>query len=786
MGFESFWTSKLPDWLARLWRWFLDAWVLIRVSRFAILGLVILAGFMLGSDQGRELLLSIADRNPPRQHAPWFVLLITTFFAFNVWTWARLMVSYRYLPAERGIIDERRLAKTFDRMREAGRAPSFAFEAKRDEIPEINQPVISDDEMAEWMVRLPRVLGVLVYLITAGSLFMAYLRFGPSLGEESSYRLLVWSAVIAFFSVPFYLFVRYRRDIIEFVITRYLLPADPTGAPLPMARARERLADALVVKSQNDVRERWQWCAWPDLPANTKVYLLLLTGLLVATCVWGIADPGTFGRYFGSTGTLFFGLAFWMGVGTWALFWLDHRRFPIITAAFVWALVLNLFGDNHAVRVAEPEQSNTGSTQQDKTLRRHDVASVVADWTTRSMAKQKGDPSDNVVLRPVIVATAGGGIRAGYWTATVLGRLDRQVSEFRDNLFAISAVSGGGLGAAAYVAASTGAGCKDADGVPLGIAEATLAMLSDDFLAPTLSGLLYRDLVTRFIPAWFIPDRAQALESAWEHAWATTCPQSAGAFSDPFLDLWPGEGYGPALLINGTMVQTGRRIITSNLLVHPEVFTEAHDFYDYFDRGDVRLSTAVHNGARFTYVSPAGTLSAKLGPSAKANREVTGQIIDGGYFENFGADTATDLLVALMNAMRKQAGPDIRIHPVVIQISSDPRLNAIADYDKSALSPSPDKRHSETFVPLVGIANTRGARGINAMKRLHRTTEETYGGTFAHFRLCVFEKLEEPPLGWVLSEAARDTIAKHFELACETPVRHDNALELQRLHSAFE
>jgi hypothetical protein len=48
----------------------------------------------------------------------------------------------------------------------------------------------------------------------------------------------------------------------------------------------------------------------------------------------------------------------------------------------------------------------------------------------------------------VIVAAAGGGLRAAYWTATLLGELhDRSNGDFSKSLFAISGVSGGALGA---------------------------------------------------------------------------------------------------------------------------------------------------------------------------------------------------------------------------------------------------------------------------------------------------------------------------------------------------
>ena len=61
-------------------------------------------------------------------------------------------------------------------------------------------------------------------------------------------------------------------------------------------------------------------------------------------------------------------------------------------------------------------------------------------------------------------------------------------------------------------------------------------------------------------------------------------------------------------------------------------------------------STAAHNSARFTYVSPAG----KLVSSRKGQNR--GYVIDGGYFENYGALTALELARQLVpRSSRKRA-----------------------------------------------------------------------------------------------------------------------------------
>ena len=95
-----------------------------------------------------------------------------------------------------------------------------------------------------------------------------------------------------------------------------------------------------------------------------------------------------------------------------------------------------------------------------------------------------------------------------------------------------------------------------------------------------------------------------------------------------------------------------------------QTFTDAADIYDLIgDNEDFRVSTAVNNSARFPYVAPAGTL--------RKDGKDTAHIVDGGYFENFGAGTAAELLARRASPFRSKG---MKVRPIVIQISSDPDL----------------------------------------------------------------------------------------------------------------
>jgi hypothetical protein len=284
--------------------------------------------------------------------------------------------------------------------------------------------------------------------------------------------------------------------------------------------------------------------------------------------------------------------------------------------------------------------------------------------------------------RPVpmlVVATAGGGIRAAYWTATILERLEDDLRKeafaqypqdktspdglLRNLLFAISGVSGGSVGAAAYAAAVhdhevNGGGIKPTN------------YLKQDFLAPGLASMIFIDGPATVLPDFGQIDRGQALELGFEYA-SRTKEDKDGLVSHNFLSFFPGiekagksDSWRPALVFNATHQETGRRIITSHVKIERDVFLDSYDALQVLG-SDVRLSTAAHNSARFTYVSPAGNLFS----TTKHNR---GYIIDGGYFENYGAQTALELARKAIDAIDPKHQNKVKL--VVLQISSDPSL----------------------------------------------------------------------------------------------------------------
>ena len=310
-------------------------------------------------------------------------------------------------------------------------------------------------------------------------------------------------------------------------------------------------------------------------------------------------------------------------------------------------------------------------------------------------------------------------------------------------------------------------------------------VLSFDFLGPTVAAVMYPDLVQKVVAPAFLPSRATALETSWEGAWDRTFPENPGRLARPFLDLWKSAepNWLPALFLNGTHQESGKRLIASNLKVTPDIFIDAADIYSKVDGeggepiflfGDMPASTAAHNSARFSYVSPAGTL------------RTGGHVIDGGYFENYGAQTISELLEGVDEQIEETSGAKQVKRPIVlIQISNDTELAdrltvngpAGSNVNATVLSPhsqtSPDeslrskgiRKASSTFnevtAPILGLLNTRTARGVLAAKNLgdwaRWLREHNRPSMYLHFRL--FKAETEPlALGWVLSEASEHSM----------------------------
>jgi len=521
-----------------------------------------------------------------------------------------------------------------------------------------------------WIVTwTPRLLGAFVYLTIGKAMFRAR---GSSAGPSAK-RLLIWGIAYLVLAIVFLALTAGRRKLLKGETTEQ---SESVGKLPPVSRLMIRLLLAFAI-----------------------VFFLAAT-------FW--TTP--VGYHLGAPGVIAIVAAMWVATGSGIVYFGDKKlRFPLFTAGLIFAVIISQFNDNHKVRTRGPLPPE---------FVRLSLADQIKAW------QQAGGTG------PIfVVATEGGGIRAAYWTTTVLTQLEKQSKgQFSRHLFAISGVSGGSVGAVVYASLV-------AENDPNPVKRAG-DMLAFDALGPTLADMLQPDLVQRFVPIGFLPDRARALERAWEEGWKRTEPHNdnfAAGFSTLYTKARPGPF--PSLFLNGTIVESGERIITSNTKIDPDIFTGASDSLDQIDL-DVRRSTAALLSARFTYVSPAGTvMKRQLAGDCQNCYAVCCHIVDGGYFENSGAATATEIV----NALKRQPQPQ-PVYAIIIRYVGDNPFK-------------PEMIANEVLSPVRALLATRDARAVIARKQLRDAV-----GPPNVFEFDLRPTTPSLPLGWVLSDVTRGSI----------------------------
>jgi hypothetical protein len=463
-------------------------------------------------------------------------------------------------------------------------------------------------------------------------------------------------------------------------------------------------------------------------------------------------------------------------------------RAPLIVLLFVVISGLAvLLGDNHTVR-----RINVANTVGHAV----DVSSIRLDAAVTTWMHENGcDGAPATCPRPIIIAAAGGASRAGFFMATVIGYFMQEATsngldpnQVRNRLFAISSVSGGSMGAVVVTAAldaksdSNDHSCiqKPVDlwwGQTVNNwRDCFEALTSGDFLTADFFGFAFNDM----LPFGLFRDRAAVLEDTWANRYEAVVtradqpatPPTCKGLDCPFLTLRPRLGHWiPLLVLNGTSEATGGRIITTALaktytpagncptsdvasdcplfvqadlfhsLLTDKVGSDAwfgwlggYERYLLRDAGgdDVRLSTAALNSARFPLISPPGTVR------NNQDQAIVDRIVDGGYFENYGALGAKELALAVHAAQPQLA-------PLVIVISNDPNdLLDPSDDSPNAkgqllaqLSQQVQNARAEInttewvtdiAAPLTTIANARTAHGILGVDELHSTLHAAIPG----------------------------------------------------------
>jgi len=527
-----------------------------------------------------------------------------------------------------------------------------------------------------------------------------------------------------------------------------------------------------------------QW--WNNARGRLQLHFaFLVIAFLFIIALWRF--PVGFAQFLGSGALLSLAGACAVIAGTWLLHIRAVTGVPVVPILVAWIFLASVWNDkSHLLHHSGPSQPlpQALTTVQD----------AFANWVADPAFYPPGQ------REPVfIVATEGGGIRAAYWTASALGCLQegRQhvppgtatlAGEFVPRTFAISSISGGSIGAAVFDALLAS---KEQH-----LVETSQKILGADHLAPLIGGLLFMESIQKLSPITLRgSDRGIMLEDSFADAFQAAEPNSKNWLSEPSLSLWYGPDAAPRLpnlFFNSTVVETGQRMVFSNLrlppgrevvdlqtapapkdeVVHPgeqdfnDVLNGRYEVYD--GQGatnrwmapdhplDVPLITAAHASARFTYTNPPGTLS-------------DGQhCVDGGYFEDSGATAALEILKMLEQDPRIKPKIGVDFVPVVIFIRNAPieladtgtatgtstPMNEEKDIHRPAEQQSnPNSFASELMAPPDTLLNAQSARGAYARLALW---QECHLQQFPVLEIHLVDDKIPLPLGWALSLQAEN------------------------------
>lgn len=607
--------------------------------------------------------------------------------------------------------------------------------------------------LREWV---PRALGFLAIVSMAAALWIAsdnYLQYvsddGTLMGRGPILRLRVLSLTLFALSLICLRLVTRRRQIVRAVRERRGVSESEPVAP----QAQFETAEALPRGTKRAVR--------------ASLLLSLVLGLLFALSPVGV------GRALGTLPIVLLTAANGVMLGTCLLYLSRRWRLPLLILLLVMAVIFSRWNDNHAMRLAEDEPGPAPLTIQEH----------FRQWE----GSRTGKPI-------FIVAAEGGGIRAAYWAALVLSRLEDRAPGFSRQVFAVSGVSGGSLGGAVFAALA--AEKESGRPLPCGALSACAGeVLGHDFLSPPIARMVAPDFVQRFLPVPLpLTDRAHALEDGWGDAWEDVV--GTQRFDRPFQELWKADAVAivPSLVLNGTHVESGRRIVTTNLRWSSGDLRDTYDLLRVV-HSDLPLKTAVHNSARFAYVSPAGTMRPRGVSPWWPWGEDRGHVVDGGYFENSGTVSALELVNVLQAACGHTC--DDRIYMIHLQNNpamdpKQPPPNPANPDDTLDREDAPQEdsgkdlqpftksypRLNELLSPIRALANTRDARGGLAVKSAQAALSPPgQPSRFLQLGLCELikdakgEKKRAPlPLGWQLSETSRnamqDQLRQGFNDAC--------------------
>jgi len=361
---------------------------------------------------------------------------------------------------------------------------------------------------------------------------------------------------------------------------------------------------------------------------------------------------------------------------------------------------------------------------------------------------------------PVIfIAAEGGALRTGAFTAMMLAKLQDLFPAFHKYIYCYSGVSGGTLGTN-FFNAELMRHLNDKDTTRYSYA--TEKFFKYDFLAPVTGKLVFGEIINYFIP---VPiermDRAIAMEKIWEYGWGQIYHGEVNNVMAQSFNKTIEDGL-PAVFINTTEVETGLQCVWSNVDISSLPLYQGRDLYKRVNK-QIAYSTAINLSTRFPFFSPGAAFFYRI-KKGKDSVTVRSHFVDGGYYENKGAET-------LLQVLRSLQLKNVPVKPYILQFN-------FGETDSSLISV---KSFNEIKEVISGIYNTREGRGAISQYELQHYVRDSLKGEFINLNLTLNTK--RIPMNWILSNTAVNRLSELIGRTVKLSNNNDprDKLELYKL-----
>ena len=472
------------------------------------------------------------------------------------------------------------------------------------------------------------------------------------------------------FFISFLYFFRVSRDFFKTLLTtitnpsriRELIPYDSLDYELDVLPARSYVSGRLRIERNSDL-ERFH----PRLLSTVMsrhhrnvifatiiaYVMLLLMGIFMERPLLRVPAGAGFLLLFaiimGVVGAFKYFMKSWEAIG-WIIFVVGLSLMAKVNLLDVRSIAygLNYHNPEKQQPVYDYEHLQACFTPQRYAADRQKEEQRLGYWKKRVSIDSAKPPL-------VVVTVSGGGTRSAYWTFRTLQYIDSATNgRLFKNTVLITGASGGMIGAAYWRSIH--------DAVQQGILKDPWSPqyqrnVGKDLLNAIIFSFASVDLISPFnkidIAGYsYTRDRGYAMEQELVRNTKGLLDQNIGYFS-------PREANGsiPLLIINGTIVNDGRRLMMSGqplgYLTQPEYSLNSAtppidgvDFAEFFPNQDpynMRITSALRMNATFPYVLPVVRL-----PSVPRMN-----IMDAGLRDNFGAELADRYLYVLRDWLKE-------------------------------------------------------------------------------------------------------------------------------------